>query len=82
MAAYTGADEKVPLGSKANKEAARKMREGIIDMIQDAEEDEQDAEAREWEEAQIKRGEQRRSDARPPVSVPRCTCGGKGKHQL
>lgn len=58
------------------------MREGIIDMIQDAEEDEQDAEAREWEEAQIKRGEQRRSDARPPVSVPRCTCGGKGKHQL
>lgn len=37
------------------------MRSGIIDLIEDAEEDQaEDEEGREWEEAQIRRGEQRR----------------------
>lgn len=63
MAEFTGAQETVPLGKKANKEAAEKMRSGMIDMIQDVEEDEEDEESKQWEEAQIKRGEQRRSGA-------------------
>ena len=50
------------MGKKANKEAAERMRSGMVDMILDAEEDEDDDEAREWELAQIKRGEQRRTD--------------------
>lgn len=60
MAEFTGAQETIPLGKKANKEAAERMRSGMVDMIHDAEEDEDDEEAREWEMAQIKRGEQRR----------------------
>lgn len=46
----------------------------MVDMIQDAQEDlEEDSEGREWEEAQIRRGEQRRvhtSDARKPAYRP------------
>lgn len=49
------------------------MREGISDMIHDAqEEEEEDPEAREWEEAQIKRGEQKRAGAVSSVSVVLC----------
>lgn len=63
LADYTGASERVPLGKKANREAADRMRSGMIEMIQDvADEGEEgdDAESREWEEAQIRRGEGRR----------------------
>lgn len=60
MAEFTGAKESIPLGKKANKEAAQKLRTGMIDMIHDAEEEEDDEEAREWELAQIRRGEQGR----------------------
>lgn len=63
MAEFTGARETVPLGKKANKEAAERMRSGMVDMIHDAEDDEDDDEAREWELAQIKRGEQQRTGA-------------------
>lgn len=61
MAAFTESRDTLPLGQKANKLAAQKMRSGIIDLIEDAEEDQvDDEEGREWEEAQIRRGEQRR----------------------
>ncbi|KAL8278337.1 hypothetical protein RQP46_009229 [Phenoliferia psychrophenolica] len=63
LAEFTGAQETVPLGKKANKEAAERMRSGMVDMIQDAQEDADDDEAQEWELAQIKRGEQRRTGA-------------------
>jgi GC-rich sequence DNA-binding factor len=61
-AEFTGALETVPLGRKANKLAADRMKAGMVEMIEDAEgeEGESDEEAREWEEAQIRRGEQRR----------------------
>jgi GC-rich sequence DNA-binding factor len=36
------------------------MRSGMVDMIQDAEEEDEDEEAKEWEEAQIRRGQTRR----------------------
>lgn len=63
LADFTGAKETVPLGKKANKAAAQLLRSGMIDMIQDAEEDEDDEEAREWELAQIRRGEQQRRES-------------------
>lgn len=66
MADYTGAKESIPLGKKANRAAAEKMRSGMVEMIQDAEEDEEDEEMRDWENAQIKRGEQGRE---APVST-------------
>ncbi|KAM0790089.1 hypothetical protein ACM66B_005417 [Microbotryomycetes sp. NB124-2] len=59
MAQYTGAQDKVPLGRKANKEAAKRLKEGMIDMIDEAEDETLDEETREWEQAQIRRGEQR-----------------------
>lgn len=66
LAAYTGSLEKVPLGTKANREAAKKMRSGMEELILDAEEEDAgDEEAREWEEAQIRRGEQGRDDIGP-----------------
>ncbi len=61
VAAFTESRDTLPLGQKANKLAAQKMRSGMIDLIDDAEEDQaEDDEGREWEEAQIRRGEQRR----------------------
>lgn len=83
LAGYTGSAEILPLGKKANKEAAERMRSGMIDMIQDVadeeNEDGEDAEQREWEEAQIRRGEGRKvvtsekSSKRPykPTPIPR-----------
>lgn len=69
MADFTGAKESIPLGKKANKIAADKMRSGMVEMIQDAEEeDEDDEESREWELAQIRRGEERRRDNGNSVS--------------
>ena len=58
LAAYTGSMEKVPLGKKANKEAARKLRGEMGEMIEEVEGDvsEEDEEMRRWEEAQIRRG--------------------------
>lgn len=70
MADFTGVNESVPLGKKANKEAAKRLRTGMIDMIQDAEEEEEDEEAMEWEQAQIRRSEPRRTVetlVRPPL---------------
>ncbi|KAM0752770.1 hypothetical protein T439DRAFT_342265 [Meredithblackwellia eburnea MCA 4105] len=65
MAEFTESQTTIPLGRKANKEAAQRLRSGMVDMIQDAqEEDEGDEEAREWELAQIRRGEQRRDAGR------------------
>lgn len=77
MAEFTGATETIPLGKKANKEAAEKMRSGMIDMIQDVAEDEEDEEARQWEEAQIKRGEQRRGAAVQVRRVVRALLGAR-----
>lgn len=84
LAGYTGSSEILPLGKKANKEAAERMRSGMIEMIQDVADEEneegpEDAEQREWEEAQIRRGEGRRvvtsekASKRPykPTPIPR-----------
>ncbi|KDQ09945.1 hypothetical protein BOTBODRAFT_36752 [Botryobasidium botryosum FD-172 SS1] len=54
MAEYTGAKERIALGKKSRKEAERKRRAGIIELIDDVEED--DEETKEWEMAQIRRG--------------------------
>ncbi|GAA5862749.1 hypothetical protein JCM1840_002660 [Sporobolomyces johnsonii] len=58
MAAFTGALEKIPLGKKANKEAAARMRTEMGEMIDDVEMDveEEDEEMRRWEVEQIRRG--------------------------
>lgn len=70
MADFTGANESVPLGKKANKEAAERMKSGMIDMIQEvADEDPEDEEQREWEDAQIRRGESRRSGKESKVCL-------------
>ncbi|KAG8934755.1 hypothetical protein FRC02_009336 [Tulasnella sp. 418] len=53
MAEYTGAKERIPLGKKAKKEEARRRREGMIEMIENAEDD--DEESKEWELAQLRR---------------------------
>ncbi|KAK4050355.1 hypothetical protein OIO90_005148 [Microbotryomycetes sp. JL221] len=60
VAQYTGVNDIVPLGKKANKDAAKRMKEGMIDLIDEAEDEyrSDDEETREWEQAQIKRGEQ------------------------
>ena len=53
MAEYTGAQEAIPLGKKATKERERLRREGIVSLINDAEEeDDEDDEGLEWEMAQ------------------------------
>lgn len=58
LAQFTGADETVPLGRKANRDAAIKLRGEMGEMIEEAEGDvsEEDEEMKRWEEAQIRRG--------------------------
>ncbi|KAF8517432.1 nineteen complex-related protein 2-domain-containing protein [Hysterangium stoloniferum] len=53
MAEYTGAQERIALGKKGQKAAAQKKRMGMAEMIEDAEEE--DEETIEWERAQIRR---------------------------
>ncbi|GAA5934347.1 uncharacterized protein JCM15063_004548 [Sporobolomyces koalae] len=58
LAAYTGSMDKIPLGRKANREAAIKLRGEMGDMIDDVEGDVsgEDEEMKRWEDAQIRRG--------------------------
>lgn len=65
MAEYTGATETVPLGRKATKAHVSQLRNDAQTLIDDAEAeavDEQDEEAMEWENAQIRRGGQQYRD--------------------
>jgi hypothetical protein len=57
LAAYTDSLTSLPLGKKANKAAALKMRQEMGEMIDDVgmEVEEEDDEQREWEAAQIRR---------------------------
>jgi GC-rich sequence DNA-binding factor len=67
-AEFTGANERMPLGKKANREAARRMKEGIVDMIEEVQDDdESDEEAREWEEAQIRRASRWKEEEKEKV---------------
>ncbi|GAA5876738.1 hypothetical protein JCM8547_002033 [Rhodosporidiobolus lusitaniae] len=57
LAAFTDATTTLPLGKKANKAAALKLRQEMGEMIDDVAMDveEEDEEMREWEKAQIRR---------------------------
>ncbi|ORX37954.1 nineteen complex-related protein 2-domain-containing protein [Kockovaella imperatae] len=56
LADYTEVNDKIFLGKKANKAAARRLRGDIGDMIEDREADsESDEDTKEWEEAQARR---------------------------
>ncbi|GAA5889079.1 hypothetical protein JCM8208_007763 [Rhodotorula glutinis] len=76
MAAFTDSLSRLPLGKRANAAAARALRAEMGDMIDDVEMDvrDDDAEMREWEEAQIRRGGEGRRTARDEG-----TAKGKGK---
>ncbi|GAA5985030.1 hypothetical protein JCM11641_000823 [Rhodosporidiobolus odoratus] len=73
LAAFTDSLRPLPLGKKANAEAAKKLREEMGEMIEDVgmEVEEEDEEMKEWEKAQIRRagGERRREE---PIGI-----GGK-----
>ncbi|KAG8898670.1 hypothetical protein FRB99_007237 [Tulasnella sp. 403] len=56
LANYTGAKERVALGKKSQKAEAKRRRAGMLEMIEDAEHDD-DEETREWEMQQIRRNE-------------------------
>ncbi|GAA5886767.1 hypothetical protein JCM6882_005881 [Rhodosporidiobolus microsporus] len=76
LAAYTDSLTSLPLGKKANKAAALKLRQEMGEMIDDVAMDveEEDEEMREWEAAQVRRaggGDERRSRREPAD-------GGKG----
>ncbi|KAG8745828.1 hypothetical protein FRC10_006855 [Ceratobasidium sp. 414] len=53
-AEYTGAQERIALGKKGRKEAERQRKAGMIEMIEDVEEDDEETQA--WELAQVRRG--------------------------
>lgn len=56
LAAYTGADEKLTLGKSANAAAARRLRNDIVEAIDEREmEDVDDEDEMEWEMAQASR---------------------------
>jgi GC-rich sequence DNA-binding factor len=57
MAAFTDSLSRLPLGKRANADAARRLREEMGEMIDDVEMDvrDEDEEMKEWEEAQIRR---------------------------
>ena len=76
MAAFTDSLSRLPLGKRANAAAARALRAEMGDMIDDVEMDvrDDDAEMREWEEAQIRRGGEGRRTTRDEGAVK-----GKGK---
>ncbi|KAG8809424.1 hypothetical protein FRC17_003451 [Serendipita sp. 399] len=50
---YTGAQERIALTKKGRKEEEKQRKKGIVELIDDA--DEQDEETMEWEMAQVKR---------------------------
>ena len=53
---YTESNDKLYIGPKAKKDAARRLRTEMGEMIEDREmEDEDDEETREWEMAQARR---------------------------
>ncbi|BGP49978.1 hypothetical protein JCM10450v2_005883 [Rhodotorula kratochvilovae] len=58
MAAFTDSLSRLPLGKRANAAAARALRAEMGEMIDEVEMDvhDHDAEMRDWEEAQIRRG--------------------------
>ena len=70
---FTGASERIPLGKKGKKELEKRRKEELRGLIEGEEamdlvdggdrlEPEEDEEEREWQMAQIKRGEQRSSN--------------------
>ncbi|KAG9034492.1 hypothetical protein FRB95_013168 [Tulasnella sp. JGI-2019a] len=80
-AEFTGAKERIALGKKAKKAEAGRRRAGMVEMIEDAEQD-GDEEHREWENAQLRRNvgnETGRETAVPvkaiykPATIPTAT---------
>ncbi|KAL1745260.1 nineteen complex-related protein 2-domain-containing protein [Schizophyllum fasciatum] len=67
FAEFTSAKERIALGKKSRKAEAAKRREDIQELIADA--DEEDEEAMEWEQEQIRRGGQLPTDA--PGKAPK-----------
>lgn len=55
MAEYTGAQDRIAIGSKARQAAERNKRVGIQDLLEEAQDDLEDLEMRRWEDAQIRR---------------------------
>ncbi|BGP33773.1 hypothetical protein JCM10296v2_005577 [Rhodotorula toruloides] len=79
LAAYTGADTRLPLGKRANAAAAAQMRAEMGETIEDVEMDvrDDDEEMREWEEAQIRRA----GGAREAEKADRENEGRKGVYR-
>ncbi|KAG8885034.1 hypothetical protein FRB98_002034 [Tulasnella sp. 332] len=80
-AEFTGAKERIALGKKAKKVEAGRRRAGMVEMIEDAEQD-GDEEHREWENAQLRRNvgnENGRETSAPvkavykPAAIPMAT---------
>ncbi|KAK4683886.1 hypothetical protein P7C73_g6329, partial [Tremellales sp. Uapishka_1] len=70
LADFTEANTRLPLGRNANKQAARRMKGEIGEMIADREaEDEDDEEANEWELAQVRRAAQWEEEAQDEKPV-------------
>ncbi|KAF8575456.1 hypothetical protein K439DRAFT_1649550 [Ramaria rubella] len=69
MAEYTGAQERIALGKKARQNEERMRRMGMVELIDDAEEE--DEETMEWERAQVRRAavEDRGRDLTQPKAV-------------
>ncbi|KAJ3572963.1 hypothetical protein NP233_g2748 [Leucocoprinus birnbaumii] len=60
FAEYTSAQERIALGKKARKKAASDRREAMLELIADAEDE--DEETIEWEQEQLRRGGHRTPD--------------------
>ncbi|KAF8319659.1 hypothetical protein DL93DRAFT_2164354 [Clavulina sp. PMI_390] len=56
MAQYTEAQDRIALGKKARKNAAKQRKATIAELIDEAEDDEEDEEMKDWENAQLRRG--------------------------
>ncbi|GJJ15762.1 hypothetical protein Clacol_010040 [Clathrus columnatus] len=68
LAEFTGAQERIALGKKARKKEDSQRRLGMIEMIEDAEEE--DEETREWELAQIRRAAPVEDKEKKPAAKP------------
>ncbi|KAG2010010.1 hypothetical protein CC2G_012869 [Coprinopsis cinerea AmutBmut pab1-1] len=66
-AEYTSAQDRIALGKKSRKIEAAKRREAMKEMIEDAEEE--DEETLEWEQEQLRRGGHRASEPSTPATV-------------
>lgn len=55
LAEFTGAQDRIGLSSRARKDQERNKRAGIVDMLEEAQLDDDDIEMRRWEDAQIRR---------------------------